>query len=141
MYQNLNNLVNNNKDYWCCAIEARKTGTYYDTIASIAPKGIPQDFTAELQKRYDMNLKKYEMGFSMNDALFAQTIEAENEYRGSLQALFTEYYDKLVMCKPEEFDALYEKYTEEYMDAGYREIIEQRKAAYEAGQTTKLPKR
>lgn len=129
---------NNNKDYWCCAIEARKTGTYYDTIATNSPKGLPQDFTEQLCKQYDLNIQKYEMGYAMNDALFAQTIEAENEYRGTLQALFTEFYDKLVMCKPEEFDALYEKYTEEYMDAGYREVIEQRKAAYEAGQTTKL---
>lgn len=129
---------NNNKDYWCCAIEARKTGTYYDTIAVNSPKGLPQDFTEELCKLHDLNKKKYEMGYAMNDALFSQTIEAENEYRGTLQALFTEYYDKLVMCKPEEFDALYEKYTKEYMDAGYAEVIEQRKAAYEAGKTTKL---
>ena len=129
---------NNNKDYWCCAIEARKVGTYYDTIAVNAPKGLPQDFTEQLCKLHDLNNKKYELGYAMNDALFAVTIEAENEYRGTLQALFTEFYDKLVMCKPEEFDALYEQYTAEYMDAGYREVIEQRKAAYEAGQTTKL---
>lgn len=129
---------NNNKDYWCCAIEARKTGTYYDTIAVNSPKGLPQDFTEQLYKQHDLNKQKYELGYAMNDALFSQTIEAENEYRGTLQALFTEYYDKLVMCKPEEFDALYEKYTKEYMEAGYAEIIEQRKAAYEAGMTTKL---
>ena len=129
---------NNNKDYWCCAIEARKTGTYYDTIATNSPKGLPQDFTEQLYKQHDLNKQKYELGFAMNDALFSQTIEAENEYRGTLQALFTEYYDKLVMCKPDEFDALYEKYTKEYMEAGYAEIIEQRKAAYEAGMTTKL---
>ena len=129
---------NNNKDYWCCAIEARKTGTYYDTIAVNSPKGLPQDFTEQLYKQHDLNKQKYELGYAMNDALFSQTIEAENEYRGTLQALFTEYYDKLVMCKPEEFDALYEKYTKEYMEAGYAEVIEQRKAAYEAGMTTKL---
>ncbi len=129
---------NNNKDYWCCAIEARKTGTYYDTIAVNSPKGLPQDFTEQLYKQHDLNKQKYELGYAMNDALFSQTIEAENEYRGTLQALFTEYYDKLVMCKPEEFDALYEKYTKEYMDAGYAEVIEQRKEAYEAGMTTKL---
>lgn len=129
---------NNNKDYWCCAIEARKTGTYYDTIAVNSPKGLPQDFTEQLYKQHDLNKQKYELGYAMNDALFSQTIEAENEYRGTLQALFTEYYDKLVMCKPEEFDALYEKYTKEYMEAGYAEVIEQRKEAYEAGMTTKL---
>ena len=42
------------------------------------------------------------------------------------------------MCKPEEFDALYEKFTKEYMEAGYAEVIVERKAAYEAGMTTKL---
>ncbi len=129
---------NNNKDYWCCAIESREFGTIYDKLATNSPKGLPKDFTQELCDLYDLNLKKVEMGYAMNDALFSQTIEAENEYRGTLQALFTEYYDQLVMCKPEEFDALYEKLTAEYMDAGYREVIEERKAAYEAGQTTKL---
>lgn len=129
---------NNNKDYWCCAIESREFGTIYDKLASNSPKGIPQDFTSELCQLYDLNVKKVEMGYAMNDALFAVTIEAENEYRGTLQALFTEYYDKLVMCPTEEFDALYEQYTQEYMDAGYREVIEERKSAYEAGYTTKL---
>lgn len=129
---------NNNKDYWCCAIESREFGTIYDKLASNSPKGIPQDFTEELCQLYDLNVKKVEMGYAMNDALFAVTIEAENEYRGTLQALFTEYYDKLVMCPTEEFDALYEQYTQEYMDAGYREVIEERKSAYEAGYTTKL---
>lgn len=129
---------NNNKDYWCCAIESREFGTIYDKLASNSPKGIPQDFTEQLCQLYDLNVKKVEMGYAMNDALFSVTIEAENEYRGTLQALFTEYYDKLVMCPTEEFDALYEKYTQEYMDAGYREVIEQRKDAYEAGYTTKL---
>jgi len=129
---------NNNKDYWCCAIESREFGTIYDKLAANSPKGLPKDFTQELCDLYDLNVKKVEMGYAMNDALFSQTIESENEYRGTLQALFTEFYDKLVMCKPEEFDALYEKYTEEYMDAGYREVIEERKAAYEAGMTTVL---
>ncbi len=129
---------NNNKDYWCCAIESREFGTIYEKLASNSPKGIPQDFTEELCQLYDLNVKKVEMGYAMNDALFAVTIEAENEYRGTLQALFTEYYDKLVMCPTEEFDAKYEQYTQEYMDAGYREVIEERKAAYEAGYTTKL---
>ncbi len=129
---------NNNKDYWCCAIESREFGTIYEKLATNSPKGLPKDFTQELCSLYDLNLKKVEMGYAMNDALFGVSIEAENEYRGTLQALFTEYYDKLVMCKPEEFDALYEKFTAEYMDAGYREVIEERKAAYEAGATTKL---
>lgn len=83
-------------------------------------------------------MQKVELGYAVNDAMFGVSIESENELRGTLQALFTEYYDQLVMCDPAEFDALYDQLTEEYMDAGYREVLEERKAAYEAGQTTKL---
>ena len=50
-----------------------------------------------------------------------------------------ELRDKLVTCKPEEFDALYEEYAQQYADAGYAEITEERKEVYEAGLTTKLP--
>ena len=42
------------------------------------------------------------------------------------------------MCKPEEFDALYKQLTKEYNDAGYQELTNERKEAYEAGKTTKL---
>ncbi len=43
------------------------------------------------------------------------------------------------MCKPEEFDALYEQYSQEYLNMGYQSILDERKAAYEDGKTTKLP--
>ena len=43
------------------------------------------------------------------------------------------------MCSPEEFDALYDELAQQYADAGYQEILDERAAAYEAGSTTKLP--
>lgn len=130
---------NNNKDYWCAVVEAREVGDMYDQLEANSPKGLPKDFTDELKAMYELNLQKVEKGYAINDCMFGVSIDAENEYRGTLQALFTEYYDKLVMCDPDEFDALYDQYTQEYMDAGYREVIEERAAAYDAGQTTKLP--
>lgn len=130
---------NNNKDYWCAVVEAREVGDMYDQLEANSPKGLPKDFTDELKAMYELNLQKVEKGYAINDCMFGVSIESENEYRGTLQALFTEYYDKLVMCDPDEFDALYDQYTQEYMDAGYREVIEERAAAYDAGQTTKLP--
>ena len=42
------------------------------------------------------------------------------------------------MCKPEEFDALYDELSQKYLDAGYQEVIDERKAAFEAGNTTRL---
>jgi len=67
------------------------------------------------------------------------TIESESEYTATLLALWQEDYAKLVKCDPEEFDALYEQLSQEFLDAGYQEIIDERLAAYEAGNTTKLP--
>ena len=43
------------------------------------------------------------------------------------------------MCSPEEFDSLYDQRAQEYLDAGYQEIIDQRGEAYDNGQTTHLP--
>lgn len=71
--------------------------------------------------------------------MFAVAIESESEYSASLLSLYQEDFSKLVKCAPEEFDALYEQLSQEYLDAGYQEIIDERLEAYEAGQTTKLP--
>ena len=38
-----------------------------------------------------------------------------------------------------EFDALYAQFCEEFLNAGYQEIIDERLAAFEAGNTTRLP--
>ena len=42
------------------------------------------------------------------------------------------------MCKPDEFDALYDELSKKYLDAGYQQIIDERKEMFEAGSTTKL---
>ena len=129
---------NGNKDYWCVVIEARNAGDMYDNIKMNSPKGYPQDFTDQITAMYDLNVKKAELGYPISDALFAVSIGAVDEYRGDLQTRYAEFKDALVMCDPAEFDALYDKYTQEYLDAGYQEILDERKAAYEAGKTTTL---
>ena len=130
---------NGNKDYWCAVIEARNVGDMYDNIKLNSPKGYPQDFTEEITAIYDLNVKKAELGYPISDALFAVTINSVDEYRGDLQMKYAEFKDQLVMCAPEEFDALYDQLAQEYLDMGYQEILDERKAAYEAGKTTKLP--
>ncbi len=42
------------------------------------------------------------------------------------------------MCKPDEFDALYDELSQKYLDAGYQEIIDERQQMFEDGATTKL---
>ena len=39
----------------------------------------------------------------------------------------------------ERFDALFAEYSQNFLDAGYQEIMDERLEAYKAGNTTKLP--
>ncbi len=130
---------NNSKDYWAITIEARNAGTIEDIIAAASPKGLPQDFTEDIIKVYYQQKELAEQGYGVLDIIFSTPIEAEVEFSGVLQEKYKEYRDKLTMCKPEEFDALYKKYTEEYLKAGYQEVMDQRLQAYQDGKSTKLP--
>ena len=129
----------NNKDYWCVTIEARNAGTIEDVIAMSSPKGIPEDFTQDIIDNYYAQVELYEAGYGVSDCNYSVVIESASEYQATLLSLYTEYRDQLTMCSPEEFDALYDQLAQQYADAGYQEILDERAAAYEAGSTTKLP--
>ncbi len=130
---------NNSKDYWCVTIEARNAGTIEDMIKAAAPKGIPEDFTQDIIDNYYKQVEVADMGYAVSDCNFSVVIESAGEYQATLLSLYEEYRNKLTMCAPEEFDALYDQYAAEYAAAGYQEIVDERAAAYEAGNSTKLP--
>ncbi|MGF7145147.1 putative aldouronate transport system substrate-binding protein [Anaerotaenia torta] len=128
-----------NKDYWCIAVEVKQIGTMEDTIAGLVPQDIPQDFTQELIDLYHISVQKNVVdGLIYPDPYFSVPIETVNLYAGDLRSLFIEAATKLVKCKPEEFDALYDKYAQQYLDAGYREIMEERLQAFQDGNASKL---
>lgn len=130
---------NCNIDMTCLVHAAKTIGTIEQSIAALAPQGLPVDFTQDLINNY-YDLKKIaDAGYSYSDPIFAVSIESESEYTATLLSLYQEYFAKLVKCAPEEFDALYDELSKEYLEAGYQEIIDERLAAYEAGNTTKLP--
>ena len=65
-------------------------------------------------------------------------MDAETDNSTALTELYIQLRDELTMCAPEEFDAKYEEAVQEYLDAGYQDVIDARKEALENGQTTKL---
>ena len=130
---------NMNIDMTCLVHASKKIGTIEQTIAAITPQGLPQDFYQALVDNYYELKEIADKGNAYSDPVFAVAIESESEYSASLLSLYQEDFSKLVKCAPEEFDALYEQLSQEYLDAGYQEIIDERLEAYEAGQTTKLP--
>ena len=133
---------NMNIDMTCLVHASKVVGTIEDSIKAIAPQGLPQDFTQQMIDSWYANTKAIaDKGNAYSDPIFAVAIESEAEYTATLLSLYQEYYAKLVKCDPAEFDALYEQLCQEYLDAGYQEIIDERLEAYNNGQTTKLPTR
>ena len=128
----------NNKDYWCITIEARQAGTIEDVISNNMPHDLPQDFTQDVINWYHDKVAVKDAGWAIANALYSVTMEAEAEYQKVLTEKYKEYRDKLTMCAPEEFDALYAQFAQEYLDAGYQEVIDERAAAYEAGNSTHM---
>jgi putative aldouronate transport system substrate-binding protein len=131
---------NMNIDMTCLVHASKKIGTIEQTIAALTPQGLPQDFTQELINNYYEQKQLADQGLAYSDPVFAVPIAAESEYNATLLDLYKEYSVALTKCKPEEFDALYADLSQKYLDAGYREIIDERLAAYQAGNSTKLPK-
>lgn len=129
---------NNNKDYYCVTIEARNAGTIEDVIKGMAPQGLPQDFSADIIENYYQQVKAWDKGWVPTDCMFATDIPAVGEYQGTLLSLYAELRDALVMCAPEEFDALYEESAKKYAEAGYAEITEQRLQALKDGLSSRM---
>ena len=132
---------NMNIDMTCLVHASKVVGTIEQSIAAITPQGIPQDFYQAMVDNYYELKEIADKGNAYSDPVFAVAIESEAEYSASLLSLYQEAFAKLVKCDPAEFDALYEELCQDYLDAGYQEIIDERLEAYEAGNTTKLPQR
>jgi len=130
---------NNNIDMTCLVHASKKVGTIEQTIAQMSPVGLPQDFTQALIDNYKVLRQIADSGKSYSDPVFAVAIESESEYSATLLSLWQEDYAKLIKCAPEEFDALFAQLSQEFLDAGYQEIMDERLEAYQAGNTTKLP--
>lgn len=120
---------NSNKDIWCLVIEGKDYGSEEANIKVQKTTFAPDGFEFLIQDRYEECVANQKYWYT--DFLFDTGISAVSEYKAILQEKFQEYYTRLVMCDPSEFDALYEQYCKEYLDAGFQKIIDEKKAAYE----------
>ncbi|WP_062048251.1 extracellular solute-binding protein [Bacillus sp. JCM 19034] len=123
--------MNNNKDYWALVTEAPYFGT--DELTREAMKNFwsppGYEYIVEDLFRYQDETKEY----STSDALFTVVIESQNEYQADLNALFQELYLKVVLGPEDKFDEEYEAAKQQYLDAGYQEILDEKQAAIDAG--------
>jgi len=90
-------------------------------LAALSPKMKPL-----LQAYYDLgNTNTY------TDYVFSQEIVSETKYSSNLQAKSNEVYTQAIMAKPQDFDAVWDRLTKEYLTIGGQEVINERTAAYQ----------
>lgn len=122
---------NNNKDYWCLWSESVQYDSddlnYKANLANWAPEG----YEYLIEDAYK-NFKATEEYYTP-DALFTVTLEKQAEYKTDLNELWKQLYVQCVLAPVDQFEATYEKACAEYLDAGYAEILEEKKEQIAAG--------
>ena len=129
---------NNNVDYWMIVYASKTAGSVEQDIAAVAPQGLPQDFTQDIIDNYYGQVKLWEAGYANSDCLFGASIEAVVDNSQGLVEKYCEYRDKLVMCPEDQFDALYDELSKQYLEAGYQAVIDGRLDLLNQGLTTRL---
>ncbi|NLK74676.1 MAG: ABC transporter substrate-binding protein, partial [Clostridiales bacterium] len=129
-------LSNNlNKDYWCLVVE----GVQYEdpelnrkaNIKNWAPAGY--EYLIEDAIKYYDEYKEYRTP----DTLFSVVIESVADYKAELNDLWKELYVKCVMAPEDKFDQVYEDAKKDFLDAGYQEILDEKREAIEEGNYSK----
>jgi len=123
---------NNNKDYWCLVTE---TAQYADPAITLkanklawSPKGY--EYLVDDLLKYRQETAQYRIP----DAMFTVVLEKVNEYKADLNSLFQELYVKCVLAPEDKFDETYAAAKEQYLEAGYQEILDEKQKAIDAGQ-------
>lgn len=122
---------NNNKDYWCLVQEVQ---TYGDEAMDLEANKLslaPAGYEDIIQQSYDICKLKEDKG--LITPIFTKAVESSSEYATDLNSLWQEAYVACVTCTPEEFDDLYAEYSQEYLDAGYQEILDEKQALIDEG--------
>lgn len=122
---------NNNKDYWCLVAEVANYGdeemNYKANLRTLAPA----DYESLIEDSY--NYTNADAQYGVITPIFTKVVEATSEYSADLNFMWQEFSTDLITCNPDEFDAKYEEYCQEYLDGGYQAILDEKAALYAEG--------
>ncbi len=122
---------NNNKDYWALVVEIAQypdpAVTRKAYLRNWAPPGY-EYMAEEVLANYEKTNE-----YRTPDPLFSVVLEKVGEYKADLNSLYQELYVKIAIAPIDQFDATYEAAKKTYLDAGYQEILDEKKAAIDAG--------
>ncbi len=125
---------NDNGDYWCMVNANKQYATEEEWRKSIIYVNAPVGYEYLIENILSYNDKYDE--YRTPDTCFTVPIETLAEYSSDLAELWKESYVQIVTkaATEEDFESMYEQMSQKYLDAGYQEILDEKKAAYDAGE-------
>ena len=122
---------NQNKDYWCLVVESITYGDEEMDLTANKSLLAPAGYKDLIQQSYDMCKANEDAG--LISPIFTSVVESSADYTADLKALWQEAYVACITAAPEDFDATYEEYCQEYLDAGYQDILDEKQELIDAG--------
>lgn len=123
---------NDNGDYWCLVNANKQYASEEEWRKAIIFVNAPVGYEYLIEDILKYN-EQYDEYYTP-DTCFTVPVESLSEYSSDLAELWKESYVQLV-TEPktdEEFEAMYAEKCEEYLDAGYQEILDEKKEAFDA---------
>lgn len=122
---------NQNKDYWCLVVESITYGDEEMDLTANKSLLAPAGYEDLIQQSYDMCKANEDAG--LISPIFTSVVESSADYTADLKALWQEAYVACITAAPEDFDATYAEYCQEYLDAGYQDILDEKQELIDAG--------
>ncbi|MDO5397344.1 MAG: extracellular solute-binding protein [bacterium] len=119
---------NSNKDMWCLVTEGKDFGSDELNLKAQEKTYAPEGYEFLIRDSYQnyLNTKEY----LYPDFIFDKPIESLSNLGETLKSKWQTIQVDLINCKPEEFETKYETACKEYLDAGYQQVLDEKKQAY-----------
>lgn len=120
-------ILGTNKDYYSLISDSIDLADNEKNIRLKAELEAPAGYL----EYYIENYKFTQNNMKTQNFLFNQEILSANKYKRNLNDKWEEAATKLITVKPSEFEALYEKYSKEYLASGYQDVLDEKKRVYQ----------
>lgn len=121
-------ILGTNKDYYSLVSDDKDISDVDKNIRLKAELEAPAGYLEYYIENYKFTLSN----MKTQNFLFNQEILSADKYKKSLEDKWEEAATKLITSKPSEFEALYEKYSKEYLASGYQDVLDEKKRVYQS---------
>ena len=120
---------NANKDMWCLVIEGKDLGSEELNVKAQESTYAPAGYEFIIQDSYKVYQQKKDRMYT--DYIFDKPIKSLTDMGESLKSKWQTIQVDLINCKSDEFEAKYSAACQEYLNAGYQQVLDEKKAAYQ----------